>query len=42
MSKDYVQFLPRLRTRADFAPARLFNDAGIVGATLATVLPRAR
>jgi polyphosphate glucokinase len=42
ISKDYARFLPRLRIRAEVVPAELFNDAGIVGAALATSLPRAR
>ncbi len=36
ISKDHARFLPRLRGRAEVIPAMLFNDAGIVGAALAT------
>lgn len=36
ISKDHARFLPRLRVRAEVIPAQLFNDAGIVGAALAT------
>ncbi|HVA88038.1 MAG TPA: ROK family protein [Candidatus Saccharimonadales bacterium] len=36
ISRDHVEFLPRLRARAELVPAQLFNDAGIVGAALAT------
>ena len=36
ISRDHVKFLPRLRARAELVPAQLFNDAGIVGAALAT------
>lgn len=36
ISRDHAEFLPRLRARAELAPAQLLNDAGIVGAALAT------
>jgi polyphosphate glucokinase len=36
ISRDHAEFLPRLRARAEVVPAQLFNDAGIVGAALAT------
>ncbi|MEO8511693.1 MAG: polyphosphate--glucose phosphotransferase [Chloroflexota bacterium] len=36
ISRDHARFLPRLRVRAEVIPALLFNDAGIVGAALAT------
>jgi len=36
ISRDHVEFFPRLRARAELVPAQLFNDAGIVGAALAT------
>jgi polyphosphate glucokinase len=39
ISRDHAEFLPRLRARAELVPAQLFNDAGIVGAALATALP---
>jgi polyphosphate glucokinase len=39
ISKDHAEFLPRLRARAELVPAQLYNDAGIVGAALATVIP---
>jgi polyphosphate glucokinase len=35
VSKKYEKFLKFLATRAEIVPARLFNDAGIVGAALA-------
>lgn len=35
VSKRYDKFLPYLRSKAKIVPARLFNDAGIVGAALA-------
>ncbi len=35
ISQDHAEFLPRLRARAELVPARLFNDAGIVGAAIA-------
>jgi polyphosphate glucokinase len=35
ISMDHAEFLPRLRARAELVPARLFNDAGIVGAAIA-------
>jgi len=41
ISKDYAEFLPRLRARAEVVPAQLYNDAGIVGAALATAASRA-
>lgn len=36
ISRDHVEFLPRLQAHAELVPAQLFNDAGIVGAALAT------
>lgn len=36
ISKDHAKFLPRLQSRAELTPAQLLNDAGIVGAALAT------
>lgn len=36
ISRDHAEFLPRLHARATVVPAQLFNDAGIVGAALAT------
>lgn len=36
ISRDHAEFLPRLHARAELVPAQLFNDAGIVGAALAT------
>jgi len=39
ISKDNAHFLPRLRARAEVVPAQLLNDAGIVGAGLATAVP---
>lgn len=39
ISKDYAEFVPHLRARAELVPARLYNDAGIVGAALATAVP---
>jgi len=39
ISKDNAHFLPRLRARAQVVPAQLLNDAGIVGAALATAVP---
>jgi polyphosphate glucokinase len=35
VSKDYDEFLPMLETSAKVVPAKLFNEAGIVGAALA-------
>lgn len=35
VSKRYDKFFPYLRSQAKLVPARLFNDAGIVGAALA-------
>lgn len=35
VSKKHQKFLPLLRTQADVVPARLLNEAGIVGAALA-------
>ena len=35
VSKHYDKFLPFLKSEAKIVPARLFNDAGIVGAALA-------
>lgn len=35
VSKEYAKFLPRLRTHAPIMPARLLNEAGIVGAAIA-------
>lgn len=35
VSKDYAEFGPHLRARAEIVPARLLNQAGIVGAALA-------
>jgi len=34
VSKDADQFLDRIRIRAKLVPARLTNDAGIIGAAL--------
>ena len=39
ISQDHARFLPRLRVRAKVIPAKLFNDAGIVGAALASAAP---
>jgi polyphosphate glucokinase len=36
VSKRHDKFLPRLRTRAKVVPAQLQNDAGIIGAALAS------
>ncbi len=36
VSKKHDKFLPLLKTRADVVPAELLNEAGIVGAALAT------
>jgi polyphosphate glucokinase len=36
VSKKSDKFVPRLQTRAEVVPAKLLNDAGIVGAALAT------
>jgi polyphosphate glucokinase len=36
ISKDHAEFLPLLRAQAELLPAQLFNDAGIVGAAIAT------
>ncbi|MES2209322.1 MAG: ROK family protein [Chloroflexota bacterium] len=38
ISRDHAEFMPRLRARAELLPAQLFNDAGIVGAALATTV----
>ncbi len=35
VSKKYEQFIPRLNLQADVLPAKLLNEAGIVGAALA-------
>jgi len=35
ISRDHEKFLPRLTLRTPVVPARLFNDAGIIGAALA-------
>jgi polyphosphate glucokinase len=35
VSKKHKKFLPLLKTRAEVVPARLLNEAGIVGAALA-------
>lgn len=35
ISKDYEKFLPLLSLRAEIQPARLLNEAGIIGAALA-------
>jgi polyphosphate glucokinase len=35
VSKDYQKFLPLLHTRATIVPAKLRNEAGIIGAALA-------
>ncbi|HUW08420.1 MAG TPA: ROK family protein [Anaerolineae bacterium] len=35
ISKKHEEFLPLLKTKAEVLPARLLNDAGIVGAALA-------
>lgn len=36
VSKKHEKFLPLLRTRAEVAPAQLLNEAGIVGAAVAS------
>jgi polyphosphate glucokinase len=36
VSKKHAEFLPLLKTQAEVVPAQLLNDAGIVGAALAT------
>jgi polyphosphate glucokinase len=36
VSKKHEKFLPLLRTRAEVVPALLLNDAGIVGAAVAS------
>ena len=38
ISQDHAEFMPRLKARAELLPAQLFNDAGIVGAALATTV----
>ncbi len=35
VSKQYTEILPRIKTRAELVPAKLFNHAGIAGAALA-------
>ncbi len=35
VSKKYEYFIPRLSTKAEVVPARLLNEAGIIGAALA-------
>lgn len=40
ISRDHARFLPLLQARAEIVPAQLFNDAGIVGAALATGVPK--
>ena len=40
VSKKSDKFLPHLKPRARVVPAQLLNDAGIIGAALATVPPR--
>ena len=35
MSKRSEQFIPRLTVRAAVVPAKMLNDAGIVGAAMA-------
>ncbi len=39
VSKKHEKFIPLLETRTRVVPARLFNDAGIVGAALAAASP---
>ena len=36
VSKEHSKFLPRLKTRAKVVPAQLLNEAGIIGAALAS------
>ncbi len=36
ISKKAEKFLPRLRTQAEIVPAKLLNEAGIVGAAIAS------
>ena len=38
VSKDHAKFLPLLESRAEVVPARLFNEAGIVGAAAAVAI----